>query len=198
MYVLRHNNGKEHDPLLPVLSVIPRFSTKSIVFQKTFLNFLRCKLHHYIFEELSNLYPIVLLISFFPLHSWIVVENRTKLKKLLIWTTKSGGTQTLQTYKLHLTISTALVLVTFWTKYDFCIIFYCRNKLKTSERAKRFFNPANAQSSSEKSPKEKRHTVIGLYSLCTRFNIQMLNLCHKWHKRIQNPLKYLRWSVLWK
>ena len=129
MYVLRHNNAKEHDPLLLVLSVIPRFSTKSIVFQKTFLNFLRFKLHHYIFEELSNLYSIVLLISFFPLHSWIVAENRTKLKKLFISTTKSGGTQTLQTYKLHLTISTAIMLVIFWTKYDFCMIFYCRNKL---------------------------------------------------------------------
>ena len=45
-----------------------------------------------IFEELS-LYLIVSLISFFPLHMWFTAENRTKLKKLFIWTTKLGGTQ---------------------------------------------------------------------------------------------------------
>ena len=34
-------------------------------------------------------------------------------------------------------------------------------------KQKNFFNPANAQSSSEESSKEKRHTFIALYSLFT-------------------------------
>ena len=46
-----------------------------------------------IFEELSTLCLIVSLISFFPLLLWITAENRTKLKKLFISTTKSGRTQ---------------------------------------------------------------------------------------------------------
>ena len=32
--------------------------------------------------------------------------------------------------------------------------------LKTYEQAKKFFNPANTQSSSEESLKEKRHTCV--------------------------------------
>ena len=42
---------------------------------------------------MPNLYLIVLLISFFLLLSWIIVENRTELKKLFIWATRSSGTQ---------------------------------------------------------------------------------------------------------
>ena len=37
-----------------------------------------------IFEELPNLYLIVLLISFIPLLLWITAENRTKLKTFFI------------------------------------------------------------------------------------------------------------------
>ena len=62
-------------------------------FQKTFWMYLGYKKTNCFFEELSNLYLIVLLISLFPLLLWIAVENRTKLKKLFIWATKSGGTQ---------------------------------------------------------------------------------------------------------
>ena len=75
---------------LPIC-VISRFSTKSIVFQKS--TAFRIKKSNCIFEELSNFCLIVLLISFFPLLLWIIAENRTKLKKLYIWITKSGGTQ---------------------------------------------------------------------------------------------------------
>ena len=46
-----------------------------------------------IFEELPNLYLIVLLISFFPLLLRISAENRINLKKLFIWTTELGGAQ---------------------------------------------------------------------------------------------------------
>ena len=51
--------------------------------------------------------------------------------------------------------------------------------LKTYEQAKNFFNPANTQSSSEEFLKEKRHTFIGMCSLFTWFNMQMLNVCHR-------------------
>ena len=55
-----------------------------------------------------NLYIIVLLIIFFPLLVWITGENRTKMNKLFIWTTKSGRAQHLRKNKkqnkLHLTI----------------------------------------------------------------------------------------------
>ena len=75
------------------ISVISRFLTKSIVFKKIILNVFRIKIANCIFEELSTLYLIVLLISFFPLLLWITAKNRTKLKKLFIWTTKSGEAQ---------------------------------------------------------------------------------------------------------
>ena len=57
-------------------------------FGKDFLNVLRIKRANCIFEELSNLYLIVLLISFFPLFCGL----QQKIGPL-IWTTKSGGTQ---------------------------------------------------------------------------------------------------------
>ena len=67
--------------LPPAICVTSRFSAKSIVFQKIFWLSLGYKRANCIFEELSNLYLIALLISFFPLILWITVENRTKLKK---------------------------------------------------------------------------------------------------------------------
>ena len=56
--------------------------------------------------------------------------------------------------------------------------------LKTFEPVKNLFNPANTQSSSEESLKEKHHTFIGMCSLFTWFNMQILNLCHR---HIHNP-----------
>ena len=55
---------------------------------------------------------------------------------------------------------------------------------KTYEQAKNFCNPANTQSSSKESFKEKYYTFTGMYSLFTWFNMQILNLYH-------NTLKYL-------
>ena len=89
-----------------------------------------------IFEERSNLYLIVLLISFFPLLLWITTENMKNFKK----------------------------------------------------KAKNFFNTANTQSSPEVSPKEKCKTFIGMCSLFTWLNMQILSLCYRRHRHIQNHL----------
>ena len=62
-------------------------------FPKQFLNLFNIKKANCIFEELSAVYLIDLLISFFPLLLWIAAENRTKLKKLFIWAANSGETQ---------------------------------------------------------------------------------------------------------
>ena len=79
--------------------------------------------------------------------------------------------------------ATAIIL---WSERDFCIISDCRNSfnnklknLQTYEHAKNFFKPANTQFSSEESFKEKRHTFIGMCSLFTWFNMQIMNLCHR-------------------
>ena len=73
------------------------------------------------------------------------------------------------------------MLAIFWTKRDFWIIsdIHSTTNLKTYEQAKNLVNPANAQSSSEESLKEKLHTFIGMCSLFTWLNMQMLNLCHR-------------------
>ena len=57
-------------------------------FSKKFLNVFTIKITNCIFEELSNLYLITLLISFFPVFLWDTTENRTKLMTLLVtlWT----------------------------------------------------------------------------------------------------------------
>ena len=93
-----------------------------------------------------------------------------------------------------------IMLVIFWTVRDFCIIFDCRNsfisKLLNLWTANNLFNPENTQSSSEESLKKKRQASIGISSLFTWFNMQILNLCHRWYRRIHNAPKYLKWSVL--
>ena len=53
-------------------------------FFKKILNVLMIKKANWIFEELSNLCLIGLLISFFPLLLWITTANRTKLQKVFI------------------------------------------------------------------------------------------------------------------
>ena len=54
---------------------------------------------------------------------------------------------------------------------------YSTTNLKTYEQAKDFFNPTNTQSSSEESLIVKGYTFIGMCSLFTWFNMQILNLC---------------------
>ena len=98
--------------------------------------------------------------------------------------------------------ATAIMLVILWIERNFWIISDCsnffNNKLKNLWTRKNFFNPANTQSSSEESLKEKRHSFIGMCSLFTWLNMQILNLCHRWQRRIHHPLKYLKWSALQK
>ena len=67
---------------------------------------------------------------------------------------------------------------------------HATKNLKTYEQPKTFFDPVNAQSSSEESLQEKRCTFIGMCFLFTWFNMQILNLCHRWQRRIHNPLKH--------
>ena len=93
-HALRHNDAKKMTPPRPAaICVISRFLTKSIVFQKCFWMTLGQKKTNCIFEVLSNLYLIVLLINFFPFVLWITTENRTKLVKLLTQTTNLVRTQ---------------------------------------------------------------------------------------------------------
>ena len=100
---------------------------KSDSFPKHFLNVFGIKQANCIFEELSNLYLIVLLISFIPLLLWIIAENRTKLKKLFIWTTKSGGTQRHKHTNCTLLFISNCNNAMIWTEHYFCIISDFRN-----------------------------------------------------------------------
>ena len=68
----------------------------------------------------------------------------------------------------------------------------------TYEQVKKLFDPANTQSSSEEPLIKKRHTFIGVCFLFTLFNMQILHLCHRWHRRNHDSLKYLKGSVLQK
>ena len=112
-------------------------------FPKNFLNVFRIKKTNCIFEELSNLYLTVLLISFFPLLLWIAAENRTKLKNYLIKLENQAerNTTNIQTAPDY-SSATAVMLVIVWTEHDFCIISDCsnsfKNKLKNLWTSKKF------------------------------------------------------------
>ena len=80
-------------PRFPSINFISRFSKKLIIFQKRILNVFRIKKVNFIFEELSSLYLIVLVISYFLFSFGLQQKNRTNLKELFIWTTKSGWIQ---------------------------------------------------------------------------------------------------------
>ena len=139
-------------------------------------------------------------VLMFLLLLWITAEYRTKLKKLFIWTTKSGGTQHLKHIKCTwLFISNCNnisdILDWTWFLHYFWLQESFNNKRKNLWTRKNIFNLANTQSSYEESLKEKLHTFIGMCSLFNWFNMQIMNLCHRWHRRIHNPLKYLKWNV---
>ena len=51
--------------------------------------------------------------------------------------------------------------------------------LKPYKQAENFFSPASIQSLSEESPQEKCHAFIGMCSLFTWFNMQILKLCYR-------------------
>ena len=142
-------------------------------FPKQFLNLFSIKKANCIFEGLSTVYLIDLLISFFPLLLWITAENRTKLKKLfeiIYLNYKIKGNTTPQTNKLHLIIhsnckNASDILDWTWFLHYFWLQDSFNNKLKNVWTSKIFLNPANTQSSSEESLTEKRKTFIGTYSL---------------------------------
>ena len=120
----------------------------------------------------------------------------------------SGGTQ-------HLIIhqQLQLMLVIFCNESGFCIILIARihsttNLKKTYEQVitqqihtlhkKMKFSFKNLFSKCDQNLAEKCHTFISMWSFFTCFNMQILNLCYRWNRRIHNPLEYLKWSVLTK
>ena len=112
-------------------------------------------------------------------------ENTTKLKKLFIWTTKSGGADTTNTQAAPDYSSATAILVIFGlnviSALPLIVRIHSTINLKANERVKNFFNPTNTQSSFEESLKEKRHAFIGMSSLFIWLNMQILNLCHRCH-----------------
>ena len=145
-----------------------------------------------------------MLISFFHLLLWITAAYRTKV---FIGITKSGGVQHHKKNKLYsicnnasdifeLNVFSALFLIT--------SLFHSKTNLKTYyEQVKKFFNPPNTQSLSEDCvslPWTKNLKRLCMCCLFTWFNMQILKY---WiyvmdDRRIHNPLKYLKWSVLQK
>ena len=110
-YSLRHNGPKNliHPPASCYLRHFQIFWQKLIVSQKHFWISPGQKKENFSFEKLSSL-----LVYLFPLLLWIKTENRIKLKKLFIWTTKSrrGGGRGRNTTNVK---TTAVMLVIFWT-----------------------------------------------------------------------------------
>ena len=138
-----------------------------------------------------------MLISFFPLLLWITAENGTKFKKLFIWTKKSGGTQHHKHTVLDYSSATTIMLQWHFGLNVIYALFliagiHLTTNLKTFEQAEYVFNSANTQFLSEWPLEEKSHIFIGMYSLFTWFNIQILNLCKRWHRCIPHPLNYLK------
>ena len=99
-----------------------------------FSNFFEClhdkKKANCIFKEISNLWLTVFQISFFPLLLRIATENRTKLKKLFIWTKNQveHNTANMQTAPDYSPV-TVIMLLIFWSECDFRIISDCSNSL---------------------------------------------------------------------
>ena len=119
-YTLLHNDTKNMTSPPPTICVICRFSKKSIVFQKK-INVFRIKKANSIFAKLSNLYLIVLLVSFFSLLLWITAENRTKNYIFKLQNQAKHSTTSKQTAPDY-SSATAIMLVIFLTERDFCII----------------------------------------------------------------------------
>ena len=64
-FALRLNNANNQTLPAPATCVISRFSTKINSFLENVLNLINRKIADYIYQELSNLYLIVFLVSFF-------------------------------------------------------------------------------------------------------------------------------------
>ena len=143
-----------------------------------------------IFEELSNLYFIVLLTSFFSPILWITAENRNKLKKFFIWNTKLVGTQRYkQKNFIWLSSATEIMLVILWTESDFCIISDCSNSI--NNKLKNFFNPVD-HSLHQKNILRKN--VKCLLACASYSHTEFMS----WHRRIQNHVKYSKLKLFTK
>ena len=81
---MRHNDVKNMTAVPSCLRHFHNFDKIDSFPNFFFLNVCRIKKANCIFEELSNLYLISLLISFIPHLVWITEENKTNLKKLFI------------------------------------------------------------------------------------------------------------------
>ena len=117
-------------------------------------------------EELSNFCFIVLLGSFFLLILCITAVNRTKLKKLFTWT---------------------IIYKTWFLDYFWLQEFIQQQTLKRMNKQK-ISLAQQILSSSEEFLKEKLKIFNDMCSLFPWFNMQILNLCRRWHRRIHNPL----------
>ena len=134
-------------------------------FPKQFLNVFRIKKANCIFEELSNSYLTVLLISFFPLLLRVTAEVEKTIYLSCKIRRNKHNTTDIKTALDYLS-ATAIMLVMFWTER-----IHSTTNSKTYERAKNLFNAANTQSSFEESLKEKRHKFIDICSLFTCFSV---------------------------
>ena len=99
--------------------------------------------------------------------TWLFISNCNNVSDVLNWT-----------WFLHY----------FWHFLIISAGIHSTTNLKTYEQSKNFFNP-EIQSLSEESLKEKRKRFVGMCSLFTWFNMQILNLCRRWHRCIQNHLE---------
>ena len=120
----------------PLLSPVPFYLYHFQIFdkidsfpKKCFIAFMIKKGELHVFEELSNLYLIVLLIVTFLFfrvllqkiepswkNYWLELQNQAKRKITNIQTAPDYSS------------ATAIMLVIFWTERDFCIVSDCRNK----------------------------------------------------------------------
>ena len=137
-------------------------------------------------------YSIVFLISFFLFFCGLEqkIEPRWRNNLFELQNQEDHSTTSIQTAPDYLS-ATTIMLVIFWTEQNL------------DWQAQNLFNPASTQSSPEVSPKVKRHTFIGMCSLVTWFNMQILNLCHTrfflrntssetWGSKCRNLKKHLR------
>ena len=88
-----------------------------------------------VFEELSNIYLIVLLICIFHLILWIKSKNRIKqLFRNYLFELQDRAehdTTNIQTAPKYLS-ATAIMLVILWTERNFCIFSDWRNSFTTN------------------------------------------------------------------
>ena len=129
------------------------------------------------------------MVSFLSLSLWFQEKIEPSWRNYFIWTPDWGGehsTQDTQNALLIFLSAITVMQVTFWVAGNFCFIYDCRSsfngKLRQlkSEQIIIFYSLSNALCSSDKSVQIKHckhQTFIGMCSLFTLFNLQILNFC---------------------